>query len=132
MKIDVRKIYPNIRYEWCDYQPMLDAFGKIVIQVKDDDYSGDTRILYEKNGIFGHLIFGWGSCSGCDALQACGSYAELQELCDRLQESIIWFEDIDTAIKWFKNHDWEGDFSWHDKNTNLYVEKALKFLTELQ
>ena len=53
-----------------DYTSILNQFGYIVIKVDDDDYQGDSRVLYEgyKDEV-GYLQFGWGSCSGCDALQ---------------------------------------------------------------
>ena len=73
MKIDVKELYKDESWGWYDYQPMLNAFGKVAIQVDDDAYQGDSRLLYDENGKIGVLIFGWGSCSGCDALQACGS-----------------------------------------------------------
>ena len=126
--IDVRKIYPNSDNEWADYQPMLEAFGTIIVQIDDDDYQGDTRVLYDNDGKIGHLVFGWGSCSGCDALQACTTYDELQELCDQLQESIIWFEDKKTALEWFVSHDWKGDYSWHSRETREYVNFVMEYL----
>lgn len=62
------------------YQLIIEEFGNILVQVDDQDYQGDSRILYENNGQYGYLKFGWGSCSGCDALQGCDSVLELDEL----------------------------------------------------
>lgn len=129
MKIDVKQLYENERWGWCDYQPMLDAFGKIAIQVDDDDYQGDSRLLYDENGKIGVLIFGWGSCSGCDALQACGSLGEVQELCDSLQEDIKWFDDKAQALEYFANHDWQGDYSWHQMETKKFINKCIEYLS---
>ena len=129
MKIDVKQLYENDRWGWYDYQPMLDAFGKIAIQVDDDDYQGDSRLLYDENGKIGVLIFGWGSCSGCDALQACGSLEEVQELCDELQEDIKWFEDKTQALEYFTNHDWQGDYSWHSTETKEFINKCIEYLS---
>ena len=50
MKIDVKEIYEYEPWGWSDYQPMLDAFGKVAIQVDDSDYQGDSRLLYDENG----------------------------------------------------------------------------------
>ena len=129
MKIDVKQLYENERWGWYDYQPMLDAFGKIAIQVDDDDYQGDSRLLYDENGKIGVLIFGWGSCSGCDALQACGSLWEVQELCDSLQEDIKWFDDKAQALEYFANHDWQGDYSWHQMETKKFINKCIEYLS---
>jgi hypothetical protein len=129
MKIDVKELYEDERWGWSDYQPMLDAFGKIAIQVDDDDYQGDSRLLYDENGKIGLLIFGWGSCSGCDALLACDSLEEVQELCDSLQEDIKWFDDKKQALEYFANHDWQGDYSWHQTETKEFINKCIEYLS---
>jgi hypothetical protein len=129
MKVNVKELYEDRRFSWYDYQPMLDAFGKIAIQVDDNDYRGDSRLLYDENGKIGVLIFGWGSCGGCDALQACGSLEEVQELCDGLQEDIEWFDDKKQALEYFTNHDWQGDYSWHSTETKEFIEKSIEYLS---
>ena len=129
--IDVKTIYEDEPFGWYDYDPMIKAFGNVVIQVSDDGYQGDTRVLYNNKGKIGHLIFGWGSCSGCDALQACESYDDLQELCNELENDIKWFVDAKEALVWFKSHDWQGDFIWHDENGMKYVEQTISYLSEL-
>ena len=82
-----------------DYQPMIDEFGKIILQESDDDYQGSTWALYQDNDRIGFLRFGWGSCSGCDALQACESFDEIQTLMDELWQSIMWFDSSKDAIQ---------------------------------
>lgn len=130
-KIDVRYLYGRPRYTWCDYQPMLYMFGDIVIQVDDDDYQGDTRVLYNDGGKIGFLRFGWGSCSGCDALQRCNDYDELQELCDRLQNDIMWFDTPKEALTFFKTHDWEGDYDCESVDTKTFVYMCIRYLEGL-
>lgn len=130
MGINVKGLYQEERWGWYDYQPMLDAFGKIVIQIDDDDYQGDSRLLYDENGKIGFLTFGWGSCSGCDALQACGTLDEVQELCDGLQNDIKWFDDKKQALEYFTNHDWQGDYSWHYNETKEFVQKCIEYLQD--
>lgn len=128
--IDVRTLYKEEEgnYCWYDYQPMVEAFGNVVVQVDDDDYQGDTRVLYDNNGKIGHLVFGWGSCSGCDALQACETLDEVQELCNMLENSIIWFDSKAEALKWFETHDWEGSWEWFYDETKKYVNLSIKYL----
>ena len=130
--IDVKSIYENDGWGWSDYQPMIDAFGNVAVQVDDQDYQGDTRVLYDNNGKIGHLVFGWGSCSGCDALQACDDYEELQELCNELENDIKWFDNKKEALEWFKAHDWEGDYSWHQEESRDFVKKAIAYLSEME
>ena len=134
--VDVKEIYfekelLSLSYWWnplSDYTPMINAFGHVVIRVDDDGYSGDTRVLYDNDGKIGHLVFGWGSCSGCDALQACDSIEELQELCSELENSIRWFDSKEEALEWIMTHDWEGDWCWHDEETHKYLEMVNIYL----
>ena len=71
--VDAKKLYPDFEkyYSEGDYDPMVNAFGNVVVRVDDDDYQGDTRVLYNNDGKIGYLVFGWGSCCCCDALQSC-------------------------------------------------------------
>ena len=69
---DIRSIYPGLEepfYGPGDYSPILLSFdAEIVLAADDQDYQGDSYVLYRRGDSFGVLIFGWGSCSGCDAL----------------------------------------------------------------
>jgi hypothetical protein len=108
---------------------MIDAFGKVAIQVDDDDYQGDTRVLYDNDGKIGFLIFGWGSCSGCDALQACVHFFEVQQLCDELQNDIKWFDSKEDALKWAKEKDWATEWFWHEEGGKEFVQKVIEYLS---
>ena len=92
--VDAKKLYPNFEESYGEsaYDPMVNAFGNVVIQVDDNGYQGDTRVLYNNDGKIGYLIFGWGSCCVCDALQGCASLEEIQELCNELESDILWFD----------------------------------------
>ena len=113
-----------------NYSPMLKEFGNILVQVDDEDYQGDSRVLYEKDGKIGYLNFGWGSCSGCDALQACENINEVQNLMSGLNNEIKWFDCKADALKYFNEHDWEGDYSWHEEEQKQFIEKCKKVLSE--
>lgn len=116
-----KELYKSPSMAW-DYSPILDNVeGEIVLHIKDDDYQGDSFVLYKKDDKFGYLTFGWGSCSGCDALQACNTYEEIQELMDSLYNSIQWFDDYES----FKNYMadtsiQELKFSWHSKSFHKF------------
>jgi len=128
---DALNDYTPYFYAPSNYQPMLDKFGPIVIQVEDDDYQGDTYILYRyDNGKLAYLNFGWGSCSGCDSLQGCGSIEEVQELMDQLESSMVIFDELYSAKKYFEQHDWEGDYNWRSDKHNEFIEKVLQYLEE--
>ena len=135
-------LYPN-KFEdeylspICDYQPIINDFGKVVIQIDDKNYSGDSRILYDNDTRYGEtrtigiLIFGWGSCSGCDALQACNSYAEVDKLIAELRNKILWFPDHATALAYATTHDWKGDYNWCDIETKRFVATIRAYLTSI-
>jgi hypothetical protein len=99
-----------------DYGAMIELMpGEAVVHVDVDDYQGDTYVLLRDGARFGYLSFGWGSCSGCDALQACNSFAEVADL----------YEEM---LDWFHAHDWEGDWSWHEETHREFLRKALEAL----
>ena len=65
---------------YMDYENIVSCFGEIRIELHDDDYQGDERYLLEKNGKYGYIIIGFGSCSGCDWLQGCSTKKEKIDL----------------------------------------------------
>lgn len=109
-----------------DYTPMLEQFGEILIRVDDDDYQGDSYLIYKKENSYGYLRFGWGSCSGCDALQACNTIQEVQELMDTLYNDIIWFVSLVELKKYFANKDWELEYSWHIESFKDFLNQVEK------
>lgn len=99
-----KELYEDKEY-WYDYQPMLEEFGEILVQVDEDNYQGDSYLLYKKDNQYGFLVFGWGSCSGCDALQACNNIDEVQELMDQLYNDIKWFDSLEEVKEYLSNVD---------------------------
>ena len=129
---DIKQVYPSSFEEWfsgiSDYGPLIESFEyEVLLQVDDDDYQGDTRLLFKNGSKIGYLNFGWGSCSGCDALQACSSYDEVDELRSHLYESIKW-ETKSDMLKYFETHDWEGDYSWHQEEKKRFISEAIGIL----
>lgn len=126
--IDAKKIYPtdNPNFFWvsCNYSPLLEAIGTIVVRVDDGYYQGDTRVLFRDGDRWGLLLLGWGSCSGCDALQACSSYEELQELCERVEDQVQWGTCEETIAR-LRSKDWEAEATFRSKETTEFVTKSL-------
>lgn len=122
------KTYDNFSHE-ADYEPIIYDLGCVLLKIDDKNYQGDSYVLYgDENGSgpFGFLNFGWGSCSGCDALQACDSWEEIQELYDNLKSSILWFNNVKQAYDWFMQHDWNGDYSTTEKR--IFIKTAREML----
>ena len=95
-----------------NYQPIIDEFG---------------NILYEKDGKYGYLIFGWGSCSGCDGLQACENIKDIQSLMDGIESDIKWFDSLGELKQYFKDKDWKLEFTWHSNETKEFIDKVINY-----
>jgi len=118
-----------------NYQPLLESYGfKIIVQEDENSYQGDSFVLYQHEELFGILIFGWGSCSGCDALQACGSPDEVMELRKELFREIKWFDKIRKLQEYInsKNRDYSyyGSSSAWD-NFKKGVNKEIAVLAKI-
>ena len=60
------------------YRDLIASMGvENLLQVDDNDYQGDSRILVRDYHRYGLLLFGWGSCSGCDAPRMYSSWAPI-------------------------------------------------------
>ena len=129
----IEEVYPeeNEGPYFCisDYSLLLESFGyEILIQVDDDDYQCQSRLLFRDKSKYGLLIFGWGSCSGCDSLQACGSFTEVDELRQLLANDIHW-ENSNKAMRiWIDNKDWELEYSWHMDETKEFLDQCQVYL----
>jgi hypothetical protein len=109
-----------------DYRPLLRSIGDVLVQVDDDDYQGDARVLIKDGERYGVLIFGWGSCSGCDALQACETIGEIEELRDELCRQIFWGTKEEIA-RYIECRDWEATHLSQRENRE-FVDMALQCL----
>lgn len=125
-----KELYPVFYGMECNYDPIVNHFGKVILRSDDEDYQGDTRVLYQFGEEYGYLIFGWGSCSGCDALQACCNYEELNILIEDLRNNIKRFPNKESALKHFKEYDWEGNCpcSYYGE-TKEWIAKCIEILS---
>lgn len=117
------------------YKSLIELSG-VAIQFSVDigSYQGDTYMLVKnKDGHFGYLRFGWGSCSGCDALKGCDNAKDYAELLESLYSNIEWFETQERLIRFREEGDWENRF-YGDKDTikrwiqafDLYLQKLVE------
>ena len=107
------------------YQPIVDSFGEVLVQVEDNDYSGDTRVAYYKEGKYGFLNFGWGSCSGCDALQACEDENAVDKLIESLEQNVKWFDSLLDLKAYLTNNQRQYSYYSHEENWDDFVVKVL-------
>lgn len=110
---------------YIDYEDLLDSFEyDVVLSADDNDYQGDSYRVFKNGNMYGLLVFGWGSCSGCDALQDADESPnremEVLGLRSDLHDSIIWnsFEDM---AEYVQNKDFEGEFYYHTWEGRKFV-----------
>lgn len=92
-------------YGGVDYDDLLRASGHEIVESEEfGAYQGDFVFLLRKAGRYGIAVVGYGSCSGCDALQAAEpsgdvsaddeqaqrQLAEVQALADQLAGEVVW------------------------------------------
>lgn len=114
------------------YTDIIETFGfDVLLQVDDNDYQGDSRVLLRDGRKYGWLQYGWGSCSGCDEYQAiCDDLEDLQRFQKTLCDSIKWFDDVNKARTFFEEHDWEGDYSYHEEKQKEFIDQAKEILKQ--
>lgn len=114
--------------DYYSYDDLIESLGhEVILKVEDNDYQGDTRVLLRDGQRYGVLIFGWGSCSGCDALESAGSnHAEVTELRDGMVRDIHWEDSREAMHRYLSTKDWGLEYAWHSAETQEFVAKALE------
>lgn len=97
-----------------DYEHLVALFGTVIHTERLGGYQGDFYTLLRRPDAVGFLKFGYGSCSGCDALEGCDSYAEMDELIDRLESQVVWMPSSKDLAAWLTkrsedNTDWDRE-----------------------
>lgn len=123
------EMYPLANGWFYDYQPIVDACGDVLLQVDQDAYQGDTWAIVGRGEERGYLCFGWGSCSGCDALQACESLEEVQQLADGIESSIHWEPNAEALLGWFATKDWDLTYEWRLDDFKKFHAEAIALLS---
>lgn len=114
------------------YRDLVHTFAAIGLQVDDSDYEGDSWLLVSDGTRFGVLMFGWGSCSGCDALQAAyGDRAALAELRADLARSVHWEPDAAALLAYVESKDWSLDFRGDADPAKAFRKRAIEILRGL-
>jgi hypothetical protein len=81
------------------YDDVVGTFGEVLVHTDWGSYQGDSLYLIRKGERYGVLTFGWGSCSGCDALEAVDTQADLDALQDDLERGIRWFSRSQEVVE---------------------------------
>jgi hypothetical protein len=119
--------YGSLTGEGYGYDNLLASFDvPVVLKVDDNDYQGDSRLLLKDGERWGILTFGWGSCSGCDAYEACSGLADYVELRDQLWNDIHWEADASALLAYIDGKDWSLDYG--GDATLAFITKAREWL----
>jgi hypothetical protein len=112
------------------YEDLIASFcDALIVNVRENDYQGSSWLLLKRGEEFGVCEFGWGSCSGCDALEAVDSYEDLDELRDSLAAGTRWGTREET-LRYVGEHDWGGSWGGDKEETRQFVAEATKALCE--
>lgn len=95
------EIYPVFGH-FHDYQPILDSLGTILAQADDIKCQGDSLVMCLRDGKYGFLHFGWGSCS-----QNRETISDVQVRMDGLITDMKWFDSKEDCMSFIRNRDWE-------------------------
>lgn len=107
---------------WWD---VLWDIGDVLVLDWDEGWGGDGRAVLRRQGRFGFVVIGWGSCGGCDALQLCRSYREIEGVIRRVENSIRWFDSLGD-LKRYVVDDAERQCShyFHNLNWRRFCDSA--------
>ena len=133
--IPIEQVYESTRrYSWVDYMPLIKSIDPGIdwlVAVDEDDYQGDSLLLGKARdtGKFYFLTYGWGSCSGCDALQGCENLGDLASLRQDLAKDMREFASASEVMAWLQAKDWRLEFVSADL-AKEFVEAAEKVLED--
>jgi hypothetical protein len=97
------------------YDEIVATQGEIIKDWIIGSWQGDYVYLLKSGDKYAFTVIGYGSCSGCDALEGCESDEEFNELKEDIVNSIVWGTKQDVldyvtnqeANRWyFHEEDW--------------------------
>jgi hypothetical protein len=97
------------------YSDLLASMGEVITEESEGSYQGDTFVLLKRGSRYAYFTFGWGSCSGCDAMEACNSWEDVEQIRDGFFNTLRWQSPAE-LIKFIREHDWAGDFNRPDES----------------
>jgi len=131
--IPIGQVYESrSRWDWDDYMPLIKSIDPGIdwlVAVDENDYQGDSLLLGKARdtGKFYFLTYGWGSCSGCDALQGCENWDDLESLRQDLAKDMREFASASEFLEWLRTKDWTLEFISTDI-VKEFIEAAEKVL----
>ena len=119
-------------YGLYDYSPMLSEW-EILLSDSQGDYQGATMYLLRDadSGRYGLVTIAYGSCSGCDALQGCSTWADVESLREHIHEGIHWENPPSALSAWIHHRDWETQPAYYESEFARFMQEVSAFLLTL-
>lgn len=124
-KSNIDKFIPANTY----YEMVTNWDYKIVATECFGDYQGDeVYILEDKHSDkVGLAVIGYGSCGGCDALEAAyGNANELRALSQDLYNNVVWFDDYASFEAFVNSEKVETQWYWYEEEMKQFIKKYSK------
>lgn len=94
------------------YDQIVATQGEVIKDWVIGHWQGDYVYLLKNKDLYSLVVVGYGSCTGCDALQSCNNDQEFNEL----------YEDIIRRIVWGTKQDMLNDLNNEENNRWYYHE----------
>jgi hypothetical protein len=122
----------NSLYDACTtYEHIVTSWGyRIIDSSTFGMFQGDQVYLLESGSQVGFVVIGYGSCSGCDALQAIHMFnvepanivEQVNSLSDDLRSNIKWFDSLDDMASIVNDKDYHTNYwYWHEPDIKEYI-----------
>lgn len=92
------------------YDHIAEKFGEVIADATLGAYQGDNLYLLRDGDMWGVLVCGYGSCSGCDALEGCEGDEDVARLVNDLRGDVVWGSRADALA--YVTSEWRG-FSYY-------------------
>jgi hypothetical protein len=103
----------------------------ILLTVNDGDYQGEVYALVRKwednEYVYGIAQWSYGSCSHCDAIEACDSAEDFKEVYEQMVHHIRW-DTLTRTLLYLEEHDWEGEAGFFYRELKTFPERAKRVL----
>src|SRR3989304_7401260 len=121
----IHELFPG---SYCpSWEEFVESFGfEVLLCAKVGGYQGDLIVLLREGQRYGYLTLGYGSCGGCDMLEGCSSYRELDGLWKSALHEIHWELNKQAMYAWLSERDWEGCTSWGSQEDGASALDSLK------
>jgi hypothetical protein len=120
---DVEYFYPEE-----SYYELVEKNADVLIEHTLGSYQGDMLFLLRNGDQFGFLVVGYGSCSGCDSLEACESQEAVDSLAERIYDGIKWFDSFDELKSYVLDDNKDLEWYAHEGGWPEFLEKVKNYV----